>query len=296
MKKSYLTNLLLLALIIGLYWFNTADTDKPMVNEMPKLTGLNSNDIHSITISRPNTTDIVLEKSTVGWQITQPIKAVANTIRVELLLSFLNTPSYGQIIVTKPNELTQFELAPANLVLTLDKLNVKFGGIEPISQHRYVLLNNEVHLITDRITPLLHANAASFIENRLIAKDMLITKLVLPQLNSANTISAESVTIENSNGHWQSNLSAIKTDQLTALVQNWQHAYALQVLPQKESTAPSTPTHKVQIWFNNQPSPTEYELTVSDNALFITDSKQQLNYQFTLASIAQLLPLQPIKK
>jgi len=295
MKKKYLTNLLLLVLIISLYWLNTADKDKPAVNEMQPLTTLNSNDVHNITISRPNTTDIALEKPALGWQIIKPIKAVANTIRVELLLSFLNTPSYGQIAVSTTNDLAQFELDPATLVLTLDNLKVQFGGVEPISQHRYVLINNEIHLITDRITPLLYANATSFIENKLIANENIITKLVLPQLNSDYSLSAESITIENNNGHWQSNKTTLTTDRLTALVENWQHAYALQVLPMKQASA-KTMTDKVQVWFNNQTSPREYELKLSDNAVFILDPQQQLNYQFTLASLSQLLPAHTLKQ
>lgn len=293
MKKSYLTNLLLIGLIIGLYWFNTVDNS--VVNELPQLSTLTSSNIHNITISRPDIADIVLEKSVSGWLITQPIKANANNTRVELLLSFLNTPSYAQIAVGNGNNLAQFELEPANLILTLDQLKVQFGGVEPISKHRYLLIDNVIHLITDRITPLLHANATSFIENRLIPKDNIITKLVLPLLNTGNSLSAQSIIIENNNGHWHSNFPTITTDRLTALVENWQHAYALQVLPLKENMPVTTATHKVQIWFNNQTLPAEYELKLSDKALFIIDPQQQLNYQFTLASLAQLLPSQPIK-
>ena len=292
MKKSYLTNLILIALIIGLYWINTIDHS--VVDEMPQLSTLNSSNIHNITISRLGIPDIVLEKTASDWLITQPIKAVANKIRVELLLSFLNTPSYAQINFSQGNTLAQFELDSPNLVLTLDKLKVQFGGLEPISKHRYVLIDNVIHLITDRITPLLHANATSFIENKLISKGNIITKLVLPQLNTDNSLSTVPITIENNNGHWQSNLHTITTDRLSAIVENWQHAYALQVLPLKKNTSVSTATHKVQIWFNNQILPTEYELKPNHNALFII-GPQQLSYQFTLASLGQLLPSQTIK-
>lgn len=290
MKKSYLTNLLLIALIIGLYWFNS--DDKTAENEMPPLSSLISDNIHNITISRPYIGDIVLEKSLSGWQITQPIKAVANTKRVELLLSFLNTPSYAQITIGDGQSLGQFELEPANIVLTLDKYRVQFGGVEPISKHRYILINNVIHLITDRITPLLRANATSFIENKLFPKANIITKVILPKINTDNSLSAESIIIENNNGHWSSNWPTIPTDRLSALVQNWQHAYALQVLPLQENTPVSTAAHKIQVWFNEQTLPVEYELKLSDNALFIVDHQQQLSYQFALASLAQLLPSQ----
>jgi len=293
MKKSYLTNLLLIALIIGLYWFNTYDNSTE--SEMPQLSTLINSNIRNITISRPDIAEIVLEKSASGWQIIQPIKAIANNKRVELVLSFLNTPSYAQIKIGDGQSLSQFELEPANLVLTLDQHRVEFGGVEPISKHRYVLIDNVIHLITDRITPLLRANASSFIENKLIPKASIITKLVLPKLNTDNSLSAESIIIENNSGHWQSSAPTIATDRLSALIENWQHAYALQVLPQDKNVNVATATHKVQIWFNNQTLPTEYELKLSDNALFIFDHQQQLSYQFTLASLTQLLPSLPIE-
>tara|TARA_R110002049_G_scaffold154240_1_gene318702 strand:+ start:297 stop:1193 length:897 start_codon:yes stop_codon:yes gene_type:complete len=292
MKKSYLTNLILIALIIGLYWLNTYDNSA--VSELPQISTLNSSNIHNITISRSDTSDIVLEKSASGWQIIKPIKAIANNIRVELLLSFLNTPSYAQIAVGTKDSLAQFELNPANLILTLDQLKVKFGGIEPISKHRYVLIDNVIHLITDRITPLLRANAASFIENKLIPLDNIITKLSLPLLNADSSLSAETIIIENTNGLWHSNLPTLKTDRVTALVENWQHAYALQASPIKGDVQITTAVHKVQVWFNNQTLPAEYDLKLNDNALFIIDYQQQLRYQFTLASLVQLLPSQTI--
>lgn len=293
MKKSYLTNLILIILIIGLYWFNN-NANQPKT-EMEQLTTIVSSDIHHISISRLDSTDVELEKSTSGWQITKPIKAPANTKRIELLLSFLETPSYAQIEADDAM-LSKFQLKPANIVLTLDHYTVEFGAIETLSKHRYVLIDNMIHLITDRVTPLLSANATSFIENKLISNKNIITKIALPLLNTDNTLLSETVIIKNNNGHWQSNLSTISTDTLTALVENWQHAYALQVQPLKTNVQAAPSSHKVLIWFNNEQQVTEYDLKISSNALFIVNQQQQLNYQFTLASLAQLLPSKPIQQ
>lgn len=293
MKKSYITNLLLVALIIGLYWFNNSNRTE---NEMAQLTTLNTSEIKYISISRPDSIDIELQKSTSDWQIIKPINASANNKRIELLLSFLDTPSYAQIKVADDTILNQFELKPANIVLTLNEHSMKFGGIEPISKHRYVLIDNIIHLITDRITPLLRANAPSFIENRLISKQNIITKLALPLLNNDNSLSTESVIIENNNGHWQSNLPTITTDRLTDLVEEWQYAYALQVLPLNEGYQSNASSHQVKIWFNNEKHAAEYTLMLKNNGLFIIAPLQQLNYQFTAASLAQLLPFQHLEQ
>lgn len=291
MKKIYLINLILILIIAGLYWFNLHDNQAK--TEMEQLTTLSISEIHHIAISRPGSVDIELEKSTSGWQITKPIKAIANTKRIELLLSFLETPSYAQMEVDNNTMLSQFELKPANFVLTLNNYSVKFGGIEPISKHRYALIDNMIHLITDRITPLLSANAASFIENKLISNKNNITKLTLPLRDNNNTLLTKSVIIENNNGHWQSNLPTMGTDKLTAFVENWQHAYALQVLPLKTGVQETASSHKVQIFFHGNNQATEYDLKLSGNTLFILDHKQQLSYQFSHTSLAQLLPSQP---
>ncbi len=292
MKKSYLINLVLIIVIIGLYWLNNT-THQPKI-EMTQLTTIVRNDINHISISRLDSTDVELEKVTSGWQIMKPIKAPANTKRIELLLSFLETPSYAQIEADDAM-LSKFELKPANIVLTLDDYTVAFGAIEPLSKHRYVLIDNMIHLITDRVTPLLNANATSFIENKLIANKNIITKLALPLLNN-NTVLSESVIIENKNGHWQSDLSIISTDTLTALVENWQHAYALQVRPLEQSNEIDSSVHKISLWFNHEKQAVEYTLKLSDNALFIFNEQQQLSYQFTRSIVAQLLPNQPIQQ
>ena len=292
MKKSYLINLVLIIVIIGLYWLNNT-AHQPQI-EMAQLTTIVRNDIHHISISRLDSTDVELEKVTSGWQITKPIKAPANTKRIELLLSFLETPSYAQIEADDAM-LSKFELKPANIVLTLDDYTVAFGAIEPLSKHRYVLIDNMIHLITDRVTPLLNANATSFIENKLIANKNIITKMALPVLNN-NIVLSESVIIENNNGHWQSDLSTISTDTLTALVENWQHAYALQVRPLKQSNEIDSSVHKVYLWFNHEKQAVKYHLKLSDNALFIFNEQQQLSYQFTRSIVAQLLPNQPIQQ
>jgi hypothetical protein len=293
MKRSYLTNLLLIALIIGLYWFNNTGRSK---NEMAQLTTLMSSEIQYIAISRPGETDIELQKLASSWHIIKPIKAVANNKRIELLLSFLDTPSYAQIKVADDTMFTQFELKPANIVLTLNKHSMQFGGIESISKHRYVLSDHVIHLITDRITPLLRVNATSFIENRLIPKQNIISKLVLPWLDNDNRVSTESVIIENNNGHWQSNIPTITTDQLTQLVEKWQYAYALKVHPLRDNYQANAKAYPVQIWFNNEKYAAEYSLTLNNNTLFIIAPLQQLNYQFTAASLSQLLPSQHLQQ
>ena len=292
MKSSYLRNFALLLIIIGLYWFNH-QSDSDVNNDQP-LTTVDSSEIQLITITQPNGDEIILEKTSSAWQISHPIKARANKTRIALLLSLLNSYSYAQLADSSNKELAQFGLIPAKVSIKLDDYQFQFGDIETISKHRYVLFDGDVHLIDDQVTPLLRANAASFIDNRLILSTNIITKLELPMLNTDKTLSGNTLTIENSEGHWKSDAAdkQITAIDLTILVDDWRHAYALQVQPinsdiERTVIAP----HQVRIWYQDHDMPAEFELQIIDHALFIIDRSQQLIYQFPPALAQQLLPM-----
>jgi hypothetical protein len=289
MKSSYLRNITLLLLIIGLYWFNS-QSDTP-TNNSAQLTAINSSEIELITISRTNADEITLEKTSSGWQIIHPIEVRANSTRIALVLALLNTYSYAQL--TDNSMLAQFGLTPAIISLKFDDYLFQFGDVETISKHRYVLFDGIIHLIDDQVTPLLNANVINFIDNRLILSSNIINKLELPILSADMTLSDATVTIENNDGHWLSDgqVKRATAVDLTILADTWQQAYALQVQPiNTDIQQSSTPPHKVRIWYQNQDMPAELELQLTDHALFIIDRSQQLKYQFPPALAQQLLP------
>ncbi|MDQ7072686.1 MAG: hypothetical protein Q9N32_03035 [Gammaproteobacteria bacterium] len=83
----------------------------------------------------------------------------------------------------------------------------QFGTTEPISQHRYILHNNSVYLIDDNVAPLLKANAASFIDNKLIPLKRPILKISLPTINQQQEWSSKNIIIEQKDGHWYSDIT-----------------------------------------------------------------------------------------
>ena len=292
MKPSYLRNIALLLLIIGLYWFNN-QSNTPVSNS-EQLTAINSSEIQLITITRPNVEPITIEKMPSGWQITHPIKARANSTRIALLLSLLDSYSYAQLSDSSNKMRSQFGLLPAKVSLKLNNYQFQFGDIETISKHRYVLHDGNVHLIDDQVTPLLNANVVSFIDNRLILSTNIINKLELPILSTDMTLSDATVTIENKNGHWLTDgqIKQSTAVDLTILADAWQQAYALQVQPiDTDIQHTSTPLHKVTIWYQNQEMPAELELQLTAHALFVIDRSQKLKYQLPQALAPQLIPM-----
>ncbi|MDH5357622.1 MAG: DUF4340 domain-containing protein [Gammaproteobacteria bacterium] len=288
MKFRYLTNLILILLVAGLYWYNNQNEPN---DDVAKLTSITRDEIQIITISRPTTDDIVLRKSSSGWQVTHPIKSRANGTRIDLLLSLLNTRSHAQLIVndTHDNALSQYGLSPAKVTLKLNDHVFKIGHNETINNYRYILHNDVIHLIDDDVAPLLHVNATGFIDNRLIPPNHTIRKLELPVRNANNDLSADPVIIENKEGHWISMSLDQTSDQLTTLIELWQYAYATRVLTFNMTDQSTAKTAKIRIWYQDIKQASEFDVEFTENTLFITD-QQQLKYQFPASLFQQLIP------
>jgi uncharacterized protein DUF4340 len=286
MKSSYLTNLILVCVIAALFWFSQqATTPEDASNSFQHI------DVHAINdiqLKRENRDDIQLLKQDIYWHIVQPINATANTTRVNLLLSLLDSPSHSQLIHPSDEILEQLGLKPRKLSLQLNEHLFIFGGREPLNKHRYVLYQNTVYLMDDNITALLNANASSFINNRLIADQFNINSLQLPLLDSKQLLTTDIIAIELNNRHWKSIPTIDSTDKLTKLIKFWQQAEAMQVIPVNEEDMSSLGNMQVIINFEELNTPAIFLIQVTDRNLFITDQNKKLKYQFPAAMAQQL--------
>ena len=229
MKSSYLINLVLVLVIAVLYWLSSP-TSSPTITSAD-FSNIDVKSIKNITIQRRFRNEVKLHKQDSDWQIVQPIKAVANNTRIKLLLSLLNSPSHNQLTHPTDELIIQLGLKPIKLSLQLNEHLFVFGDIEPINKWRYVLYENTVYLMDDQISPLLNANAASFINNHLLAITQEIKSIHLPLFDNNQLSTTESITIDFHDGHWQSQPPSNSTDKLATVIKLWQHAEALQVIP-----------------------------------------------------------------
>ncbi|PHS32168.1 MAG: hypothetical protein COA95_04540 [Methylophaga sp.] len=287
MKSRYLFNILLIIVILGLYWFLNQETSIPT---QPTLSITSHDDISQITIARNGLDTISIHKNSSGWQLVQPLNAPANNTRMKLLLSILNTPIYAQLSHADNATRSQLGFNDTSTVLTLNNDRFQFGNIESISKRRYVLHNDVIHLIDDNVAPLLNANAASFIDNKLIPLNKQISKLIITKSNTDNSLSTNDIIIEQKQGRWISN-GNLSADQLSLLIEAWQHAYALQVIPLKTAKLPLTEPHKIIIWLND--ASIELELQTNVRTLYLNNQQQQLSYQFPVELLSQLAPTEP---
>ncbi len=100
MKSRILINLVLIVVIVALYYFVNYKPELKPVSK-PMLTTLQASDVTDIVISRLGRAQIHLVKNNQHWQLTQPIKARANDVRVNLILDLLTTSSHAQLKLTE---------------------------------------------------------------------------------------------------------------------------------------------------------------------------------------------------
>lgn len=89
-----------------------------------------------------------LERTATGWDLTAPRPGPADAARVERLLGLLATPSLRNIGKVD-DRLAEFGLAEPELIIEFDGVPIAFGGLDPVSQQRYVSYGGDVHLIGD---------------------------------------------------------------------------------------------------------------------------------------------------
>lgn len=263
MKLSYLTNLILVILVLLLLWLNNQSDIEPQ--SMQKISEISTDSINTITITRSGRKNIQLQKTNSHWQVMQPIQAQANEKRIALLLSLLEHSAQQRLDIEDKTDLEQYGLKNPQFSLVLNESIFEFGDPSPIQKGRYVKYNNVIYVIDDAITHLINSSANSFIDNQLIKKTHKLVKLELP-----NT------TFELIDGHWQSN-NDDSQDYILNVVENWQHAQAIQVLSMTETT----PSADIKLWFDNKTKPLRLAMRLNQQNLSLYDIDAQLNYQFT---------------
>lgn len=287
MKRSYITNLLLLTLMMVLLW----QLDR--VQQQPAITTiggeLKASMVQTITVQRAEQNTIELVRNHAGWQLTHPFTAHASDSRINLLLSLLETIPGEQFAIDNDLDLAAFGLAEPELTLLFNDTAFTFGDIEPLSEQRYLRTGNVIYLFNDSISPLLQASASGFIENRLFTDVGQLQSLDIP-MRSDQTLQNQSLTLRLTDGQWQSDANGFNTDTLTAIAQAWQQAYAMQVSP--STTPPADDFLPIKFRFADQQTMAAYA-RLSAQGLSVLVPDWQLQYQFPASTAANLFPALP---
>ncbi|EXJ17148.1 hypothetical protein [Imhoffiella purpurea] len=167
MKGRWLINLLLAVavMVVGI----RMQQELAQTDSGSRLTDLSAANLQLIEIARDGEPLIRLGRSGYGWRLEEPMQVDAEPAQVERLLGILATPVHRSV----PEEaaaIDEIGLTTTRLRLRLDTLELVFGGIDPITQDRYVSAEGVVHLIDDRFYPSLIAPPVLYVSRHLLPR------------------------------------------------------------------------------------------------------------------------------
>ncbi len=284
MKRSYLTNLLLLTMMMVLLW----QLDRVQTPEAVTTIGgeLTPSMVQKITVTRASQNAIEIIKTSPGWQLQQPFSATASDSRINMLLSLLDSIPSEQFAIDDNLDLTGFGLAEPDLTIRFNDTAFVFGDTEQLSDQRYLRSGDIIYLFNDTISPLLQASASGFIENRLFANSGQLQSLTLP-LRAEQTLKNKKITLQLQNGQWQSTDNHYSADKLTMTANAWQQAYAMQVSPDHQAAGDGF--LPLQFDFEDGDTLKAYA-RLSAQGLSVLIPERQLQYQFPASSAINLFP------
>ncbi len=164
MRNRWLVNLLLLILVIVLGALMRSELERG--RRAATLTGLLPERITEISLERSGLPAIRLSQGADGWRMESPHRVRANGSRIAELAGIATTPVYRSL--PKSAAAQRLGLTADSPRLTLNGLVLHFGEVDPIGQHRYVGIGEQVHLIDDGFQHHLIAPAHAYVDRTLL--------------------------------------------------------------------------------------------------------------------------------
>lgn len=134
------------------------------------LTGSKKQPISTISATQIESIEIhtdlkqmAFKKSGNLWTLVDDEKTSIDPGKINKLLELLDTHSFRQFENT-PDNREAFELEDSKNYYLFNNSNITFGTLDPVDQHRYILINDQIHLITDYYYQFLLADKAFFTE------------------------------------------------------------------------------------------------------------------------------------
>jgi hypothetical protein len=282
MSSRNLLNLALALLLAGLIALVVYEPGKE-VAEVPQKLFKQPATVQQIVIEQAGRDAFKLQRSasTGDWQMTAPLKAPANSARIEQLLEVQNATSHARYAATA-DLLAQFHLRDPALIIRLDNTVLRFGTTDALKGHRYLQLGDTVHLITDRYSHLVRGELTQLLSPRLLPADSNLTSLRLPGIH-----------LQQRDGNWRidGQPAEISTDRIQQLLDEWRHARALKV---SRSTATAAQDF-VELRTELDASPLRFGLQRTADEIIFSRDDLGLSYHFSHESGERLLELPAAK-
>lgn len=216
MHSRNLLNLFMLLMLIALAvtaWFVYRDK-----SAITRLSSLEIAQVNNIVIPREHD-DIVLSKNGSTWRMEKPYALMAHDFRVQTLLGLLQT-QVTQSYNSSELDLEQLGLNPPRASIRFNNTEIKFGKSNPVNNKRYILSDDQIYLIEDKLYPLVSAEAASLVNLSLLEPAAIIESISLPAITLTKA----------ANNIWHDNHGkTIAADTAQQLIDNWRDASAFAV-------------------------------------------------------------------
>lgn len=243
------------------------------------LSTLQPEQITRIHIQRDGQQDITLVKTQQGWRMTAPYTLPASEFHVQALLHFPQAASHTRI-AAQGQDLSKFNLATPRVRLRLNDTDFTFGDNEPLSQRRYVLLGQTIHLIDDNDYYRLIAEPASWVSAAPLPDDAQIEELSLPAIRLTRR----------SDGRWSLTPSSdVSADAINTLLDEWRNAQALQVRAYTKDAAQGA-HETVQVRLQNETL--QFAITARTPELILARPDAGVQYHFPEELAGRLLEVQ----
>lgn len=246
MKKRWLLNLVMLALVAGLVAFlylrPKAKIDAPLQHEV---SNLKLADFTQVKVEFPAQAPTSFVKIDGLWRMTSPYKTRADQISVQRILAIIAAKSLEKF----PNtDLTKFGLDNPQLKLKLTKSTgdevFSFGTFNSVTEEQYVGYNNAVYLLPGSYAEAATTQAIELIDKTPLTKNE-IKQIAGFDLSKLEQWQANALNIDLYDGNWKTNDTKAKITQNEMnewLDFSWKQAQAKQVelyLPDRKVAYPS---------------------------------------------------------
>lgn len=278
-RRNWLNlGLLILVAVLVLVVVYEPGKEKP---QTVTLTELEPGDIEHIRIQRRQAPDIELVRQDGQWHMQLPYEMPANDFKVDELLRLAEATSHARRDLATLDK-GKFGLDTIEASITFNRgAPLQFGGTEPLNHRRYVAYRGTLHLITDTFYYQLGRAATDFLDKALVPGEHNITALYLPELQ-----------LQLSDTGWQLQPAAepVSNDRINELVENWQHAQALNIEPWEADTEKTQGAIRIE---RGELPALEYIILSREPEFRLARSDKGLQYQLPADRYRDLMQLPP---
>lgn len=283
MNKRNLINLGLLAFVALLVLLVILEPGIEEPEKPVQLLNIDKSAITKFSIKRDAQEDIELVKrADDSWWMEKPVQHAAEPFRIDSLLRIASTKSLSRF-AAEEDKLSGFELDSPRVTLTLnDDIKIKFGGSTPLDQRRYVMVDKQIHLISDTLYYHLIGSFPTFLRKQLLAEGVTIESIKLPAL---------SITWQENRWQLTPQPENFSADQVTALVDNWKLASALEIKAYDGQSG-----EMILIKLQDNETPIEFLVTSKSPDFVLASPAEGIQYHLDTSSSEMLLQLPELNR